>query len=203
LANLKLHRVAIGDLEDVELEISPGEIACLSGPSGSGKSRLLRAVADLERHRGTVALGDRRQQDTPAHQWRREIMMIPAESAWWFDTVGEHFAQPMPQALAAVGIPEDAASWPVTRLSSGEKQRLALVRALSFAPRVLLLDEPTANLDRESTAQVEDWLRHYIREQKCPVLWVAHHEDQIARVANRHLRIDGKRLLEDDAETAP
>ena len=195
-APLKLERVAVGELNPLSLTVAPGEIVCLSGPSGSGKSRLLRALADLDPHSGTVHLGEQAQTDLRGHQWRRQVMLVPAESAWWFDTVGEHLQQPMPEALEAMGLDEDAASWSVARLSSGEKQRLGLARALSYAPRALLLDEPTANLDPDTTLNTERWLRDYIREQQIPTFWVAHDEAQIERVGDRHLRINGAELEE-------
>ncbi len=194
--SLFLERVAIGALEDVDLKVAPGEIVCLSGPSGSGKSRLLRAVADLEPHGGSIRLGVAKQNSVAGHYWRRLVMLVPAESAWWFDTVGEHLNKPMPETLCALGFKEETAGWSVSRLSSGEKQRLALARALSREPEVLLLDEPTANLDEESTRQVEDWLLSIIRDRLCPVLWVAHRGDQIRRVASRHFRVDGSRLVQ-------
>lgn len=191
---LKLEQVAVGSLVGVTLTIEPGEIVCLSGPSGSGKTRLLRAVADLEPHVGRIRLGDTGQADIPAHEWRRAVMLVPAESQWWHERVGEHFARPMSEALAELGFEAGVEDWPVMRLSSGEKQRLALVRALSTRPRALLLDEPTANLDDENAEQVEAWLTRLIRERGMPALWVAHSMSQIERVADRHLRIAGSRL---------
>lgn len=176
--------------------MAPGEVVCLSGPSGAGKTRLLRAIADLEPHDGRVRLGDMKQDETPAHQWRRAVMLIPAESQWWENRVGAHMLRPMPEALAGLGFDESVRDWEVPRLSSGEKQRLALVRALSARPRALLLDEPTANLDDENIERVERWLRHIIEDQQLPVLWVAHSVDQIRRVGSRHLRIRDGRLEE-------
>ncbi|WP_268778219.1 ABC transporter ATP-binding protein [Microbulbifer donghaiensis] len=193
-----MQQVAVGPLDNVDLEVAPGEIVCLSGPSGSGKSRLLRAVADLEPHGGTVQLGDREQDSVAGHHWRQSVMMVPAETAWWFDSFGEHLSKPMPDALGALGFPEDTGNWAVSRLSSGEKQRLALIRALSREPQALLLDEPTANLDDDTSLKVERWLQAYIRQHQCPVLWVAHREDQIRRVASRHFRIDGAGLREQE-----
>ena len=195
MATLTLSGICIGALKNIDLKVAPGEIVCLSGPSGSGKSRLMRAITDLEPHTGSVTLGDTAQTALPGHTWRRKVMMVPAESAWWYDTVGEHFTGAQQTALkttlAQLGLEPDAPQWPTTRLSSGEKQRLALARALSFAPSALLLDEPTANLDKDSTAKVESWLRNKIRTGNLPTIWVAHHEDQIARVADRHFRISG------------
>ncbi|EPC01010.1 hypothetical protein L861_10585 [Litchfieldella anticariensis FP35 = DSM 16096] len=193
---LRLDKVSIGHLEDVTLAVAPGEIVCLSGPSGSGKSRLLRAIADLEPHDGDIWLGDRAQSQLPGHEWRGLVMLVPAESQWWAPSVGEH-ARPISQEdLAALGFDRETLDWQVGRLSSGEKQRLALLRALSFSPCALLLDEPTANLDDTATQRCESWLLERARQLSLPVLWVAHDSRQIEHVANRHYRIEGSRLKE-------
>ena len=196
--DLKLCEVSAGTLEAVSLSISTGEVVCISGASGSGKTRLLRAVADLEPHGGDCMLGDIRQSATPAHRWRARVMMIPAESQWWHETVGEHFDADADAGdfLDALDLPGDANEWSIDRLSSGEKQRLALIRALLCEPRALLLDEPTANLDAESIRRVERWLLEIIERRELPALWVAHDAEQIQRVSNRHLLIRDGRLRE-------
>ncbi|MBS3745132.1 MAG: ATP-binding cassette domain-containing protein [Wenzhouxiangellaceae bacterium] len=194
--DLALEDVSVGDLEPVSLAVSRGKVICLSGASGSGKTRLLRAVADLEPHGGDCRLGDIRQSETPAHNWRAQVMMIPAESQWWHETVGEHFDADAGDALEALDLPGEATSWSIDRLSSGEKQRLALIRALAREPRALLLDEPTANLDAESIKRVERWLLEIIERRELPTLWVAHDAEQIQRVSNRHLLIRDGRLQE-------
>ncbi|NBD95613.1 MAG: ATP-binding cassette domain-containing protein [Gammaproteobacteria bacterium] len=191
---LKLEQVGVGSLEEVTLTVEPGEIVCLSGPSGSGKSRLLRAVADIESHAGRIALGEADQQSMPAHVWRRRVVLVPSESQWWHERVGAHFARPMPEALAELGFEPGVADWSVSRLSSGEKQRLALIRALSFDPDALLLDEPTANLDADSAGRVEAWLTRLVVDRRMPALWVAHDRAQIERVGARHFRIAGEHL---------
>lgn len=184
-------------LRNVNIDIAPGEVVCLSGPSGSGKTRLLRAIADLDSHGGEVRLDDVRQQRCPADRWRRQVMLVPAESQWWSDRVADHFPGiPDPAALEALGLPADAGDWEVGRLSSGERQRLALLRAAACGPRALLLDEPTANLDRDSTRLTERWLLALVRGSGLPVLWVAHDRSQIARVADRHLCIQAGILRE-------
>ncbi|MFC4974713.1 ATP-binding cassette domain-containing protein [Halomonas beimenensis] len=194
---LRLEALAIGELRGLDLTIAPGEILCLSGASGAGKTRLLRAVADLEPHEGEVWLGERAQSSLPGHEWRRRVMLVPAESQWWAERVGDHFPRDEIPGLAALGFDREVLDWPVSRLSSGEKQRLALLRALVRAPSVLLLDEPTANLDDASTRRVEGWLLSRIHEEGWPVIWVAHEPAQIARVATRHVRLEGKRLVEE------
>ncbi|MGK7294521.1 MAG: ABC transporter ATP-binding protein [Candidatus Wenzhouxiangella sp. M2_3B_020] len=193
-AALVLQGFAAGTLAALDLRIEAGEIVGLAGPSGSGKTRLLRAVADLEPHDGSADLGDLRRDAIPAHEWRRRVMLVPAESRWWHDRVGAHFPAGTASLPDALGLPDEALGWSVDRLSSGEKQRLALFRALALEPRALLLDEPTANLDAKSIARIEDWLRGVVRERGLPALWVAHDADQLDRVAERRLNIVDGRL---------
>ena len=195
--DLKLEDISVGALERVSLSVSSGEIVCISGASGSGKTRLLRAVADLEPHDGDCLLGDIRQSETPAHRWRAQVMMVPSESQWWHETVGEHLGADASDALEALDLPESAVEWSIDRLSSGEKQRLALIRALIREPGALLLDEPTANLDADSIRRVERWLLEIIERRDLPTLWVAHDADQIGRVAHRRFRVRDGRLRED------
>ena len=192
--SLVIKALSIGELKDVELTISPGEIVCLSGESGSGKSRLLRAIADLEVHQGQVRLGERDRESMAAHDWRRWVMLVPAESQWWGDTVGEHVCHIKEEDLTALGFSRAVLGWQVSRLSSGEKQRLAAIRALSCQPKALLLDEPTANLDDDNTAKFEAWVLKKAQEQQIPILWVAHDEAQIKRVGHRHFKIRGDHL---------
>ncbi|WP_227718298.1 ATP-binding cassette domain-containing protein [Microbulbifer sp. Q7] len=194
--SLDIAQLAIGDLKPVDLTIAPGEIVCLSGTSGIGKSRLLRAITDMELHSGEVHLGNQARAAMPAHRWRQAVMMVPADSAWWGETVGEHFPEgtTVPDAL---GLAEECMMWPVSRLSSGEKQRLALLRALARDPCALLLDEPTANLDEDTTEQVEHWLQEEIQNRQLPVLWVAHARAQITRVAQRHFHLDDEGSMEE------
>ena len=192
LKALCLKNVSVGSLNGVNLTASAGQVVCLSGPSGSGKSRLLRAVADLEPHGGTISLDGTDQRAIPAHQWRRRVLMVPADSQWWFDEVGLHFPEDAGKKLPDVlGFPAEVMGWSVSRLSSGERQRLALWRALVLQPDVLLLDEPTANLDGQMTGAVEAWLLEEIRRRALCALWVAHDPGQIHRVADQHYRING------------
>lgn len=195
-AGLHLRDLSVGTLNKISLSVAPGEIVCLSGPSGSGKTRLLRAVADLEAHSGRVMLDNTDQTRVSGHCWRGWVMLVPAESQWWADTVAEHFLQPPPDGLEALGFDRSTLNWDVSRLSSGEKQRLALLRAVSHQPLALLLDEPTANLDGEATRRAEDLVKDLASTEHMPVLWVAHDPGQIARIAGRHFQIEGARLVE-------
>ncbi len=121
---------------------------------------------------------------------------MPAKSAWWFDTVGEHFQQYESSWLTVLGFDDDVMGWTVSRLSSGEQQRLSLIRVLQNRPQALLLDEPTASLDPENTRRMEDLIAQYQNSQRCAVLWVTHDKAQAARVASRRLIIKSNQLQE-------
>jgi ABC-type iron transport system FetAB ATPase subunit len=194
---LHLKRLSNELIQPFDLSIGPGEICCISGQSGSGKSRLLRAIADLEPHSGEVMLDGLEQQQLPAHLWRQRVRLVPAESQWWSERVGDHFpAEFNGEGLETLGLPVEAQEWDVMRLSSGEKQRLGLLRALAFPLQVLLLDEPCANLDPETTLRVEAMLLDRIQTEGWPVLWVAHDAAQMQRVADYRFQIRHEQLVE-------
>jgi ABC-type iron transport system FetAB ATPase subunit len=194
LEKLTVAGLCYGNNGPLDFVLHSGECACLSGVSGSGKTLLLRALADLDAHRGEVRLAGRLCGEIAAPQWRGQVGMLPAESAWWHERVGMHFAAARQDWLAALGFTEAALDWRVSRLSSGERQRLALLRMLLKRPEVLLLDEPTANLDQENTRRVEDLLRAYRLETGAAMLWVSHDPAQIGRIAQRHFYLSAGRL---------
>ena len=173
----------------VTLAVDVGDCLCISGPSGSGKSLLLRAIADLDPHAGQAFLQGRSVTAIPPDVWRTQVGLLPPESSWWLPQVKNHFRNGMPVPLDHIGLSGDLLEQPVARLSSGEKQRLALMRLLSNRPRVLLLDEPTANLDPVNTRHVEMVITEYRRAQKAAVIWVSHDPEQVARVANRYYEL--------------
>jgi ABC-type iron transport system FetAB ATPase subunit len=186
-----LRRLHLGP---ISFTVAAGECVSVEGPSGSGKSVLLRALADLDPHEGEIFLDGTAQVAMPGPDWRQRVGYMPAESGWWAPTVGEHFAGEAD--FESFGFEPDVRNWMIERLSTGERQRLALLRLLANGPEVLLLDEPTANLDPASTETVETILDSYRRDRSAPVIWVAHDPAQRARVASRGLRIVGSGLEE-------
>jgi ABC-type sulfate/molybdate transport systems ATPase subunit len=184
------------------LDVAEGECVVVRGESGAGKSLLLRGiadldVADLDVNDGTVALDGRARQSMPAFVWRRQVMFVPAESGWWADRVGEHFLADgaVHGLLAALGLPDDVLDWKVARLSTGERHRLALARALSFDPKVMLLDEPSASLDGIATERLEAVLKRRLEDGGC-LLLVTHDDGQTARMADRIVTIEDGRVTQ-------
>lgn len=168
----------------------------LAGPSGSGKTLLLRAIADLDPHAGRALLDGVEQSELPAPEWRRRVAYLPAESHWWAERVDAHFLTWDPALLERLGFAPDVLDWEVARLSSGERQRLALARVLALGPRVLLLDEPTANLDRGNRERVEALVAAYLDEHAALALWVSHDPEQARRVGTCHWRLSQGTLIE-------
>lgn len=178
----------------VSLSLGRGETVIVSGPSGSGKTLFLRAVADLDPNEGRVLLNGVKREAIPPAVWRRRVGLLPAEPAWWAPTVGEHFPPHAEPPLEALGLPGDALSWTVPRLSTGERQRLALLRLLANGPDVLLLDEPTANLDARSRERVEGLLLRYCEDSRCGTLWVTHDTGQGRRLGARLCLFEAGRI---------
>lgn len=181
----------------VSFELADGECIALQGPSGVGKSLLLRAIADLDPSEGSVELDGMPREAMPAPAWRKQVTYVAAESGWWSDTVQEHFtAWDQAVVLAKqLGLPSSCGNWPIRRLSTGEKQRLGLVRALLLHSRVLLLDEPTSALDAASSASVEALVAERV-STGTSVVWSTHNGAQARRVGSRLFMMSNGRIEE-------
>jgi ABC-type iron transport system FetAB ATPase subunit len=142
-----------------ELELDTGECLAIVGPSGSGKSLFLRMVADLDPNQGEVFLDGVERRTLPAPAWRRKVVYSAAEPGWWHERVGDHFpdkAMDFARAMAPrLALDPALLDGQVVRLSTGERQRAALIRALALQSPVLLLDEATGALDED----VQFWWR--------------------------------------------
>ena len=175
---------AEGMPEAINWSISEQELWLLYGASGMGKSQLLKSVADLIESQGDVRLSGRSKTEFPAPVWRRQVMYFSAETAWWCDTVLEHFVTPpSDESMIALGLKKTLLQQHPDQLSSGQKQRLALLRGLAFAPKILLLDEISANLDPDSTVLVEKLVQEYVSSGEHAAIWISHDEAQRERLA--------------------
>lgn len=183
-------------LAPVHLHVNKGQCVAISGPSGAGKTLLLRAIADLDPNVGSITLDGTAREAFGGPAWRRRVAYAAAESGWWADIVGEHFpvGDNGEALIVAVGLAADALNWPVARLSTGERQRLALARTLAMRPAVLLLDEPTSALDHVAVKRVEGVLQAELARGTA-ILVVSHDPDQVARLAHLHLTMADGRLI--------
>ncbi|RRQ22232.1 molybdenum ABC transporter ATP-binding protein [Thiohalobacter thiocyanaticus] len=193
-------------------EVPTAGITALFGPSGCGKSTLLRLIAGLERcNNGEVRMEQdiwqNEQTFLPPHHrpigyviqegqlfphlnvrdnlrygWKRAGRSTEAAAGPDFDTV-----------IALLGLTELLARRP-EQLSGGQRQRVAIGRALLTRPRVLLLDEPLAALDREAKHAILPYLERLHRELALPVLYVSHDTDEVARIADRLLLMEAGRI---------
>ncbi len=198
MSSLRIERLARPGVTVGELTVAAGCCSAVFGPSGSGKTLLLRAVADLDEADGEVWLDERARSSLSGPEWRRQVIYVAAESHWWAPQVGPHAPYWPIADLQALGFDEHVLQWQVQRLSSGERQRLALARALAYAPSALLLDEPTANLDQTNTLCVEALIEAWRKRSAGSVLWVSHDPAQRSRVATTQYRIQAGDLRRAD-----
>jgi phosphate-transporting ATPase len=184
---LEVRGLLIGDLR-VNLAVRRGECLIIQGASGSGKTRLLRAIADLDPALGEISLSGVPREAVPAPQWRRQVCYVSAEPGWWCDTVAPHFPTwpLLLPLLAALGLSANHGLRTVASLSTGERQRLALLRALVLDPQVLLLDEPTSALDPAATQAVEEVLQHRMQNGQA-ILLATHNFAQAKRLGRQTL----------------
>jgi putative ABC transport system ATP-binding protein len=178
-------------------ELRSGECIALQGASGAGKSLLMRAIADLDPNEGVLKLDGGLRESMPAPVWRKKVTYVATEPGWWAETVQEHFsawddAIPLIEKL---GLPPTCGPWDVRRLSTGEKQRLGLARALILDSRVLLLDEPTSALDANSRRVVESIIADRT-SLGTGIMWSTHDEAQAKRVGSRLFVMTGGHIEE-------
>ena len=183
-------------LGPISFDVPTGTCAALMGASGAGKTLLLRAIVDLDPNTGEVFVDHQARNAMSAQAWRRIVAYVPAESGWWSDRVGDHFPADVETetVLAAIGMTGSLA-WEVARLSTGERQRLAIARALIQHPKVLLLDEPTASLDEDATQWVEALIQSCCRSN-LTVLLVTHDHRQARRLTRQTLVMANGKICE-------
>jgi ABC-type iron transport system FetAB ATPase subunit len=191
---LRVDKLKVGLLPPLSFTVAESECLSIEGPSGSGKTRLLRAIADLDDAPGHVFLEGAERREMPAPEWRRRVRYFAAEPGWWASTGRAHFPHSLQQAsrlerlLTSLGLDDRLLDRPIAQLSTGERLRLALARGLLDEPRVLLLDEPTAALDAQSTALVDELIRFQILAGRA-VLLVSHDPAEIERLSHRRLQL--------------
>ena len=172
--------------------VAEGQCLAMTGASGAGKTLLLRMIADLDPNEGRIMFAGIDRASLGAADWRRLAALVPARSGWWADAVAEHFPPEREAEWRELGagllLPETLFDRSIEEASTGERQRLALIRALLAEPRLLLLDEPTASLDPVSTQAVEALIARR-RAAGTTVIWVTHDAAQAGRVGDLTLQM--------------
>lgn len=204
-------------LRGVDLALAPGEVVLLAGRNGAGKSTLLRLLLGAERpHGGTIALDGRPLAAWAPRERALRIAYVPQESDHPFEFTGRELVamgrhphleprqapgsrdrDAIERALTAVGA-TDFADRSVATLSGGELRRIAIARALATEAQLLLLDEPTSNLDLEHALQLVTMLRD-LRGCRCGVLLTAHDLNLVAPFCDRVALLHDGRLVVDAA----
>jgi len=208
---LRIEKLIIGRLPPLSFSVRSGECLAIEAPSGIGKTRLLRAIADLDPARGRIFLDGIDRSELPAPEWRKRVRYVAAEPGWWtetprpvFETLISNFKANAPvddplgdltdpaarldRLLGEVDLDPVLLDRPVAQLSTGERQRLALIRAMFDRPDVLLLDEPTGPLDPANTALVEEVLKYALNADQTIIL-VSHDSGQVGRLAHARLQL--------------
>jgi ATP-binding cassette, subfamily C, bacterial CydD len=205
-------------LDRVDLELRPGETVALVGPSGGGKSTIASLLLRLaEPARGRVAVGTVDLAACDAESWRAQIAWVPQHPTIFRGTVADNIrlgdasadearvraAAELAGADAVVGMLPDGYETAVGEggrpLSAGEVQRIALARAFLRDAALVILDEPTANLDPASAGLVRDAVER-LRAGRTVLLIV--HRPELAALADRVVRLRGGRIVEPAAEAA-
>ena len=185
-------------VDDVSIDIEPGELFFLLGPSGCGKTTLLRMIAGfIEPTAGAIRFGDRDVTFLPPNQ-RNTGMVFQSYALWPHMTVEANVAfgldvRKVPaaeaatrvqQALAAVRMEQYSKRKP-NQLSGGQQQRIALARALVIRPDVLLLDEPLSNLDAKLRLELRSEIRRICKESGITTVYVTHDQKEALSMADR------------------
>lgn len=197
-------------LNGLSFEVAQGELVCLLGSSGSGKSTMLRIIAGLEEPAsGRIFWNGQDITHLPAHQ-RGFGLMFQDYALFPHKSVAENIAfglrmahtpkeeidQIVRQSLESIRM-LSFADRPVTELSGGEQQRVALARALAPDPRLLMLDEPLGALDHNLRTELINELRQRLRASQKPVIYVTHDQEEAFALADRLLLLHEGRLIQE------
>ena len=191
---------------DVNFTVSPGSRLLIDGPSGSGKSLLLRAVAGLDPSDGECRLHGKTPAEWSVPRYRSRVMYVPQRPSFAPGTVSDAMAQPFgfgvhqhrawdegraAELLEALGRDAALLRQDVDTLSGGQQQSVALARALQLDPQLLLLDEVTAALDHQLARLTEDYVVAWSASGERALLWVGHDDEAKKRIATDQYSLGG------------
>jgi NitT/TauT family transport system ATP-binding protein len=192
-------------LAGIDFEVRRGEFVCIVGPSGVGKTTLLRCLSGLQRSTsGSVSLGD--QEMTEPLSGVALVFQDYSRSLMPWSSVLHNVEFPLRangsargeartealRALALVGLDEVAAHMYPWQLSGGMQQRVAIARALAYRPTLLLMDEPFASVDAYTRADLEDLMLQLQRDLHLTVILVTHDIDEAVYLSDRVIALNGR-----------
>ncbi len=199
-------------LQDISCAIAPGEFVALIGPSGAGKTSLLRLINRLsELSSGAIYLSGQEIRQMPVLQLRQQVVLVLQESRLLGMTVQEALAYPLtlrglsqPEIRQRITtwaeqlhVPQDWMTRTELQLSVGQRQLVAIARALTIQPKLLLLDEPTSALDAGRASHIMGVLRDLTIHQQTTILMVNHQLELAEECCSRVLYLQQGHLLHD------
>lgn len=204
-------------LDNISLSIEKGEFVILIGPSGAGKSTLIRLLIREEKpNKGKIVISGRditRLRDDELPYYRRNIgivfqdfKLLPNKTVYEniayalevSDEPDSEIERKIPKILKAVGLSDRAKAFP-DQLSGGEKQRVSIARALVHNPKFLIADEPTGNLDPESSREISELLEK-INCQGTIVLLATHNKELVDRMRKRVITLKAGKIVSDEVQ---
>ena len=199
-------------LQNISFQVAAGEFVAIVGPSGAGKTSLLRLLNRLsEPTSGTIYWADRALTEVPPVQLRQQVMLVMQEPKLLEMTVKATLAYPLQLRglgeaaiqkqvvpwLERLQIPNDWLSRTALQLSLGQRQRVAVARALIAQPKILLLDEPTSALDLGHATHLLTVLSELAQTQQMTILMVNHQLDFAQKFCTRLLYLQQGKLTQD------
>ena len=199
-------------LEDINFDVKQGEIVTLLGSSGCGKTTILRAIAGLQKeHDGNICIGDTCVSSKEVYKQDREVGYIFQDYALFPHlNVEENISfaldklskkdrnKRVDQLLEQFDIIAHKHKQ-IHQLSGGQQQRVAIARAMANKPKILLLDEPFANLDSQLRYKTKMWLKNLIKKYNLSAVLVTHDKKEALSISDKIGIIHNKKLLQFDA----
>ena len=183
-------------LNKVNLEVQAGDFLTLTGPSGGGKSTLLKIIASLiSPSEGEIIFEGQNQRDYEITTYRQLVSYCFQQPSLFGQTVADNLQFPfvirneassqvqIEQALTKVNLPTNYLNKNITELSGGEKQRVALLRNTMFLPKILLLDEVTVGLDARSIEIVHQFIKQLWQEAGLTIIQITHNQAELSQAA--------------------
>lgn len=199
-------------LENINFDVNEGEIVTLLGESGCGKTTILRAIAGLQReHDGAICIGNTCVSSKDIYEKDREVgyifqdyalfphLNVEENIAFALDKIDRKAKEKRVNELLEQFNIIDHRKKPIHQLSGGQQQRVAIARAMANKPKILLLDEPFANLDSILRNKTKMWLKDLIKKHNLSAILVTHDKKEALSISDKIGIIHNKKLLQFDA----